>query len=125
MGLQGQITPGEVVHQILRSIAQTGMDGRDLDDCAARGDEPMEAFALAQFGDGAGGGVCGADSRKGFEVVVNQIEIDLRPESAEAFIVDVDASFKEALLEAEDDNARVDKLFALDAGDDANHRVVK
>jgi hypothetical protein len=85
----------------------------------------MEAFALAQFRDGTGGGVCGADSREGFEVVANQIEIDLRPEGAEALIVDVDASFKEALLEAEDDNACVDKLFALDAGDDANDRVVK
>jgi hypothetical protein len=58
-------------------------------------------------------------------VVPNKIEIDLRPERAEALIVDVDAGFKKALLQAEDDDARVDELFALDAGDDANDCVVK
>jgi hypothetical protein len=58
-------------------------------------------------------------------VVSNQIEIDLRPEGTEALIVDVDAGFKEALLQAEDDNACVDELFALDTGDDAKDRVVK
>ena len=85
----------------------------------------MEAFALAQLRDGAGRWVCGADSRESFKVVANQIEIDLWPEGAEALIIDVDACFKEALLQAEDDNARVDELFALDAGNDANDRVVK
>jgi hypothetical protein len=58
-------------------------------------------------------------------VVPNKIEIDLRPERAEALIVDVDAGFKKALLQAEDDDARVDELFALDAGDYANDCVVK
>jgi len=58
-------------------------------------------------------------------VVANQIEIDLWPESAEALIVNVDAGFEEALLQAEDYDARVDKLFALDARDDANNCVVK
>jgi hypothetical protein len=75
--------------------------------------------------DGTGCGVCGADSREGFEVIANQIEIDLRPESAESLIVDVDAGFEEALLQAEDDDACVDELFALDARDDANDCVVK
>jgi hypothetical protein len=37
----------------------------------------------------------------------------------------VDAGFKKALLQAEDDDARVDELFALDAGDYANDCVVK
>lgn len=58
-------------------------------------------------------------------MVANQIEIDLWPESAEALIVNVDAGFEEALLQAEDYDARVDKLFALDARDDANNCVVK
>jgi hypothetical protein len=75
--------------------------------------------------DGTGCWVCGADSRESFDVVANQIEIDLWPESSEALIVDVDAGFEEALLQAEDYDARVDKLFALDARDDANNCVVK
>jgi hypothetical protein len=124
-GLEKEITSGEIVHEVCRGIAETCVDGRDLDDGAARRDEPVEAFALAQLREGAGRGVCGADSREGFKVVANQIEIDLWPEGAEALTVDVDACFKEALLQAEDDNARVDELFALDAGNDANDRVVK
>jgi hypothetical protein len=75
--------------------------------------------------DGTGCGVCGADSSEGFDVVANQIEIDLRPERAEALIVEMDAGFEEALLQAEDDDASVDELFALDARDDANDCVVK
>jgi hypothetical protein len=101
------------------------VDGGDLNDGAARRDKPVEAFALAQVRDGAARRICGADSREGFEVVANQIEIDLRPERAEALIVNVDAGIKEALLETEDDNACVNELFALDAGNDANNRVVK
>jgi hypothetical protein len=58
-------------------------------------------------------------------VVADKIEIDLRPERVEALIVDVDAGFEEALLQAEDDYACVDELFALDAWDDANDCVVK
>jgi hypothetical protein len=101
------------------------VDGGDLDDGAAGGDEPVEALALTELRDGTGGGICGADSREGFDVVANQVEIDLRPERAEALIVDVDAGFEEALLQAEDNDAGVDELFALDARDDANDCVVK
>jgi hypothetical protein len=101
------------------------VDWGDLDDCAAGRDEPVEAFALAQLRDGTGCGICGTDPREGFDVVANQIEIYLRPERAKALIVDVDASFEEALLQAEDDDACVDELFALDARDDANDCVVK
>jgi hypothetical protein len=77
------------------------------------------------LGDGTGGGVCGADLWEGIEVVANEIEVDLRPEGTEALIVDVDAGFEEALLQAEDDDASVDELFALYARDDANDCVVK
>jgi hypothetical protein len=58
-------------------------------------------------------------------VVAHQIEIDLWPERVEASIVEVNAGFEEALLQAEDDDACVDELFALDARDDANDCVVK
>jgi hypothetical protein len=101
------------------------VDGRDLDDCAAGRDEPVEALALTQLRDGAGCGVCSTDSREGFDVVANQIEIDLWPERAEALVVDVYAGFEEAVLQAEDYDACVDELFALDARDDANDCVVK
>lgn len=101
------------------------MDGGDLDDGAARGDEPMEAFALGELGDGACGGIGDADAGEGFEVTADEGQVELRPEGAEAVIFDVDAGFEEAVLQAEDDDACVDKLFALDAGDDADDGVVK
>jgi hypothetical protein len=101
------------------------VDRRDLDDGAAGRDEPVETLALTELRDGTGCGICGTDPRKGFEVIANQIEIDLRPERAEALIVEVDASFEKALLQAEDNDACVDELFALDARDDANDCVVK
>ena len=85
----------------------------------------MEALALAKLRDGTGCWICGADSREGFDMTANQIEIDLWPERAEALIVEVDAGFEEALLQAEDDDSGVDELFALDAGDDADDCVVK
>jgi hypothetical protein len=101
------------------------VDGGDLDDGAAGRDEPVEALALTELRDGTGCRVCGTDAREGFDVVANQIEIDLRPESEESLIVEVDAGFEEALLQAEHDDACVDELFALDAWDDANDCVVK
>jgi hypothetical protein len=101
------------------------MDGRDLDDGASGRYEPVEALALTELRDGTGCRISGTDSREGFDVVANQIEIDLGPESAESLIVDVNAGFEEALLQAEDDDACVDELFALDAWDDANDCVVK
>jgi hypothetical protein len=55
----------------------------------------------------------------------DQIEVEVGPEGAKALVVDVDAGFEEALLQAEDDYACVEKLFALDTGDDANDCVVK
>jgi hypothetical protein len=101
------------------------VNGGDLDDGASGRYEPVEALALTELRNGTGCRISGTDSREGFEVVANQIEIDFWPESAESLIVDVNAGFKEALLEAEDDDAGVDKLFALDARDDANDCVVK
>src|SRR5947208_5969641 len=37
-----------------RVSAEAAMDGRDLDDGAARGHQPVKAFRLAQLPDGAG-----------------------------------------------------------------------
>jgi hypothetical protein len=101
------------------------VDGGDLNDGAARRDEPVEALALAELGDGTGGRICGTNFRKGFEVSSDQVEVEVWPEGAKALIVDVDAGFEEALLQAEDDNACVEELFALDTRDDANDCVVK
>jgi hypothetical protein len=58
-------------------------------------------------------------------MVVNELEVELRPESVEAAIVDLDAGFEELKLKAKDDDPNVDELFALDARDDANDCVVK
>ena len=101
------------------------MDRGDLDDGAAGRDEPVEALALAELGDGTGCGICGADFRESFQVITNEVEVDIWPEGAKALVVDVDAGFEEALLQAEDDDACVEELFALDTGDDANDCVVK
>jgi hypothetical protein len=101
------------------------VDWGDLDDGAAGRDEPVEALSLAELGDGAGGGIGCADAGEGFEVVADEREIELGPESVKTLIVDVDAGLEEAVLQAEDDDACVDELFALDARDDANDCVVK
>jgi hypothetical protein len=101
------------------------VDGRDLDDGAAGRDEPVEALSLTELGDGAGGWVGCADTGEGFEVISDKREIEDWPESVESLVVDVDVGFEEAVLEAEDDDACVDELFALDARDDANDCVVK
>jgi hypothetical protein len=85
----------------------------------------MEALTLAELGDGASGGVGGADAWEGFEMAADQLQIELGPKGAEALLVDVDASFEEALLQAEDDDPSVEELFALDARDDADDSVVK
>jgi hypothetical protein len=85
----------------------------------------MEALSLRELGDRTRGGVGGADAGKGFEAAADQLQIEFRPEGVEAVVVDVDAGFEEALLEAEDDDAGVDELFALDARDDADDCVVK
>ena len=85
----------------------------------------MEAFALAELRDRAGGRVGGADAGEGFEMAADEIKIELGPEGAEPLIIDVDTSFEEALLQAEDDDTCVDELFALDARDDADDGVVK
>jgi hypothetical protein len=85
----------------------------------------MEALSLAELGDGTGSGVGCADAGEGFEVVADKIEVELGPESVESLVVNVDAGFEEAVLQAEDDDSCVDELFALDARDDANDCVVK
>jgi hypothetical protein len=85
----------------------------------------VEAFALAELRDGAGSWISATDAREGFEVSSDQVEVEVWPEGAKALIVDVDAGFEEALLQAEDDNACVKELFALDTRDDANDCVVK
>jgi hypothetical protein len=51
-GLEKEITSGEIVHEVFGRIAEARVDGRDLDDRAARRDEPVEAFALAKLRDG-------------------------------------------------------------------------
>ena len=115
----------EVVQGEGGGIAEAAVDGGDLDDGAAGGDEPMEAFAQGEAGDGAGGGVCGADFGEGFEVFADEGNVEIGPEGVEARLVDVDAGFEELAREAEEDDAGVDELFALDAGDDAEDGVIK
>jgi hypothetical protein len=85
----------------------------------------VEALALRQGGDGTGGGVSGTDTGDGFEVLADEVDVDLRPEGLEARLVEVDAGGEVALFEAEDDDARVDELLALNAGDDADDGVIK
>jgi hypothetical protein len=44
-----EITAGEIVHEVFGGIAETGVDGGDLNDSAAGRDEPVEAFALTEL----------------------------------------------------------------------------
>jgi hypothetical protein len=101
------------------------VDRGDLDDGAARRDEPVEAFSLAELGDGAGGRVGRANAGKGFKVVADEIDVQVGPKCVQSLVIDVYAGFEEAVLQAEDDDACVDELFALDARDNANDCVVK
>src|SRR6185369_3206706 len=44
----------ELVEGALRVVAEAGVNGGDLDDGAARGDQPVEALAEGELADGAG-----------------------------------------------------------------------
>ena len=85
----------------------------------------MEALALTEAGDGAGGVISGGNAGDGFEVLSDDLEIDLGPKSTEAGLFDLNAGFEEALLETEDDEAGVDELRTLDARHDADDGVIK
>jgi hypothetical protein len=58
-------------------------------------------------------------------VVVDEVKVKLRPQCTEAVVIDMYARLEEVKLQAEDDDSGVDKLFALDARDDADDCVVK
>ena len=71
-------------------VKDAGVKGRGLlEDGAVRGNEPVEAPALRQLCDAAGGGISGADARHGLKVLANERNVDLRPEGDEANLVQV------------------------------------
>ena len=115
----------EPIEQVVRSVADTGVDRRRLDDGAARRGEPVEALAGRELGDGSGGFVAIADAGHGFEVLADEVEVGGGPERENAGGVDADAGSEVFFLAAVDDHGSVDELLPLDAGHHAENGVIK
>ena len=88
-------------------VGEAGVDGGDLDDGVPRGDEPMEALAEGETGDGTGGGVAGGDAVEGVELTGDLREVQGGPKGVEAGGLAADVCGEEAALEAKDDDAGV------------------
>ena len=73
----------QAVQQAVCAIAHAGVNGRWLDDGAARRDKPVKPLPLRELRDGAGAGVSLADARNGFEMLVDQTGIGVRPQGLE------------------------------------------
>src|SRR5436305_671435 len=76
--------PEQFLQGPLRILAEAGVDGGDLDDRAARGDQPVEALAQREPGDGPAVRASGVDPRDGREVLADELDVHLRPEGQEA-----------------------------------------
>src|SRR5436853_6635208 len=105
-------------------FASTGVDGRRLDDRAARRDEPVEALALGQLAERSGSLTSRADLRNAREMPMHGGDVDRRVERPQTRLVELDARFERVLLAAPDDDTGVHELLALDPGHDPDHRVV-
>ena len=92
------------------------MDGRDLNHGAARGNQPMEALALAELGDGARGRVGGADLLNGFQVPADRVQFNLRPKSPQSNVVHALQCIQELLLRTVENHPGIDEFLALGAG---------
>ena len=57
----------EPIQNLRRRVAEAAVNRRNLDDRAARRDEPVEPLPRGESGDRSGGGVAGADAGHGFE----------------------------------------------------------
>jgi hypothetical protein len=98
---------------------------RDLNDGAARRNQPVKPLAGRQTSNGSGGGIAGTDAGHGFEVLPHEVYIERGPEGLQARFVNVYAGAQEGLLGAENDYASIYELLPVDAGDDAQHGVIK
>jgi hypothetical protein len=85
----------------------------------------VEALALGEAGDGAGGGVAGADAGDGVEVLADEVDVGVGPERGEAGGIEMHAGVEVFLLKAKDNDGGVDEFLAFDAGDDAEDDVIK
>ena len=99
------------------------MDRGNLDYGAAGRDQPVEAFAYGEQGDGACCGVALRDAFDGVELRIEFGEIELGPECLESRVIGVDKGVQVLTLQAEQDDAAVQELFAFDAGYDAYDAV--
>src|SRR4051812_38291305 len=66
----------EVFEHAVAVFAEARVDGRGLDDCAARGDEPVEARALWEQSDGASQLAALADAEDGREVTLDGVAVE-------------------------------------------------
>ena len=70
----------EVIEGLGEVLTKSAVDGRDLDDGAARGDQPVEAFAEGEGGNGAGIRGAFADPEDAIEVVAEEVERSRHPQ---------------------------------------------
>src|SRR5271156_1240272 len=101
------------------------MHRRRLDDCAARRDQPLEAFSLRELCDWPGCFVAGADTYYRVPVLLHRFEVEHRPQRSQPYLVNLDLGLEQTLLQAEDDYADIQELLPLDPRDHAQHGIVK
>src|ERR1019366_3291541 len=73
----------------------------------------------------AGFATAGADFGDGFEIALDDGDVDRRRQGEEAGVIELDAAVEEAGGGREDDDAGVEELAAVDARDDPHDGVVK
>src|ERR1019366_9788687 len=61
--------PEDFIQRGLRRFAHSAMDGRHLNDRAARRHQPLEALSARQPGDGSRARIAGADLGEGFQIL--------------------------------------------------------
>lgn len=109
----------------LRLRAESCMDGRHLDDGAAGSDEPVKARSLRKLTYGAGLRAAVTDDGDYLQKALDLVGVERRIKRQQARPVKVNARFQKSLIRAREDNAGIDKFFALYARHNANDGVVK
>ena len=105
-------------------FASSGVNGRRLDRCASRRNQPMKTFALLQLTDRTRIFAAGTDDGNAREMFANGFQIDMRIERLDARCIEFDLRAEKIFLLARDDHADVDEFLAFDTRHDTHDGVV-
>ena len=111
--------------RLLGILTQARVHGRGLDHRARRRHEPVEALGLLELRDRPGVRVAGGDPRHRVEVRAHLGRVEAGGEGRQARLVERGARREVAARAAEEHDADVHALAALDARDDAHDRVLE